>query len=525
MKRVQFIAALLFAFVVPVSAQQAEVPSAPAIFARVSEQPVSFEDLPPPRQFLTRHTTTIRGKRLAYRAIAAERYITNLSGEPIARFFSFSYIRDPQDGARPVMFVFNGGPGSSSIWLHMGIFGPKRVALDQEVDPSNTPPFGAVDNPHSVLDVADLVFIDPVGTGFSEAVGNARTADFASVDADAESVARFIELWLTQHGRWNSPKYLVGESYGSIRAAVLARALMGGALYTTVMRGITLDGVILVGQALHVGVKFPEGTVRPDPASVLLPSLAVTAWYHDKLDRPGKTAAEVYEQAKQFGATEYALGLAKLDRGLLSDAEQDQLASKLQAHTGLAADVWKRSKLRLSADEFCKQIIAERGKAVGMYDSRYTMPLAGSGGDPVSDDPAMGRYVPGFITAFNMVLRDHLQVSMPIPYTPIAFNLAYTWDFSRSGVPEGQSFAVDLATAMRRTPALRVLFATGYYDMLATPASAENQIKQGGLPLDRVTFKTYESGHMLYLGGTAASFADDVRAFVGQVLAVDNQAA
>lgn len=514
MRSVRFIAALICVIAGQVSAQQPAAPTAPAIIARVSERPVSFADLPPPREFVTRHTATIRGKRLAYRAIAGEKYVTNLSGEPIARFFSFSYIKEPAEDARPVMFVFNGGPGSSSIWLHMGIFGPKRVALDQEVNPSNTPPFGAVDNPHSVLDVADLVFIDPVGTGFSHAVGNAKNQDFASVDADADSVARFIELWLTQHGRWNSPKYLVGESYGSVRAAVLPRALMGGPMYTTVMRGITVDGVILVGQALNVGVKFPEGAAGPDSASLLLPSLAATAWYHNKVDRRGKTAGEFYEEAKQFGATEYALGLAKLSRDLLNDDEQRQLAVKLQAYTGLPADEWIRSKLKIPAEGFVKQVVADRGVEAGLYDSRYTLPLAPGGGDPVADDAAMGRYVPGFVAAFNIVLRDHLQVSMPIPYTAIAFTPAFSWDYSRSGVPQAQSFAVDLATAMRRTPALRLLVASGYYDMVTTPASAESQIRRGGIPLDRVTFKNYESGHMLYLGGTAASFAADVRTFV-----------
>lgn len=513
MKHSQLVAATLCALPTVFAAAQTAPPAPPAVIARVAERPVSFAELPAPRTFVTNHTTTIGGKRLSYKAVAAEQYITNLSGEPIARFFSFSYIKQPASDRRPVMFVFNGGPGSASVWLHMGIFGPRRIALDQEVNPANTPPFGVVDNPHSVLDAADLVFIDPVGTGFSHAVGNAKDADFASVDADADSVARFIERWITEQGRWNSPKYLVGESYGTIRAAVLPRALMGGPMYTSIMRGITVDGVILIGPALNVGVKSPA-TPGPDAASLALPSLAVAAWYHGKIDRQGRTAGQFYDQAKQFAATEYALGLAKFDRGLLASAEQEKLALELQTYTGLPASVWMSSKLRIPAAAFLKQIIADQGLEAGMYDSRYTLPLAGSGGDPVADDPAMGRYVPGFVGSFNVMLRDHLQVSMPIPYTAIAFGLAFSWDFSRAGVPEGQSFAVDLATAMRRTPALRLMVATGYYDMVTTPASAEHQIKSAGMPLDRVTFKNYESGHMLYLGGTAANFANDVRRFI-----------
>lgn len=510
------IAIVLHSVMLPAAAQP-PVATAP-IIARVSDRPVSFADLPAPREFVTRHKATIRGKALAYTATAGETYITNMSGEPIARLFSFSYVKDASaDGARPVMFVFNGGPGSASIWLHLGVLGPQRVVLDREVNPSNTPPFGLANNPHSVLDVADLVFIDPVGTGFSHAVGNAKDTDFASVDADADVLARFIELWLSKQGRWNSPKYLLGESYGTIRAAVLPRALMGGPTYTGVMRGITVDGVILIGSALDLGAPSRGGAIPPakvDPAVVALPGLAVTAWHHKKITRHAGTAAEFYDEVKTFGATEYALSLWKLDNGALSDAEKDGLARKLQEFTGLPAQAWIQAGLRIPAQAFVKQLLADSGLEAGMYDSRYTLPLAGSGGDPVADDAAMGRYVPGFVAAFNVMLRDQLQVRMPIPYTAIAFDFSFNWNYARSGVPEGQSFAADLATAMRRTPALRVLVASGYYDMVTTPAAAENQIKRGGLPLDRVTFRNYESGHMLYLGGTAARFAEDIRIFL-----------
>lgn len=499
-----------------VSAASPPAPAPADIITRVSQKPVSFADLPAPRQFVTRHKTTIRGKALSYTASAGETYITNISGEPIARLFTFSYVKDgPTDTRRPVLFLFNGGPGSSSIWLHMGALGPRRLVLDQEVNPSNTPPFGVADNPASVLDVADLVFIDPVGTGFSRAVGNAVDTDFASVDTDAESVARFIELWLTRQGRWDSPKYLVGESYGTLRAAVLPRALMGGPMYNGIMRGITVDGVVLVGAALDFGLQPPPAPEDlPDPATLALPGLAATAWYHNKIDRNGRTVAELYEEVRAFGATDYAAALGKLRSGGLTDNERSDLALRLQHYTGLPADAWLRESLRISPQAFTKQILQSQGFEVGMYDSRYTMPLAGSGGDSVADDAAMGRYVPGFVAAFNITLRDQLKVDMPVAYTPIAFSLAFQWNYARAGEPAGRSFAADLATAMRRTPALKVLVASGYYDLVTPPAGAASGVKRGGLPLDRVTFKNYESGHMLYLGGTAESFADDVRAFV-----------
>ena len=489
-------------------------PAPPGIIGRVSERPVTFAELPAPRQFVTKHKTKIRGKPLAYTATAAETYITNLRGEPVAGLFSFSYVVDaPAGRTRPVMFIFNGGPGSASLWLHLGVLGPKRLVLDQEVNPSNTPPFGVADNPFSVLEVADLVFIDPVGTGFSHAIGNADDLDFAGTDVDADSVARFIELWLSQQGRWNSPKYLVGESYGAARAAVLLRALMGGPMYMTVMRGITIDGVVLVGASLQGAGRSPDAT-DPDPATIALPSMAVTAWYHEKIERKGRSPAELYDEVKSFGATEYGTALKKLGDGTLTDAEKSGLARKLQEYTGLPAETWLRSGLRMPTQSFVKQIVAERSLEVGSYDSRYTLPLAANGGDPVADDAAMGRYVPGFVGAFHLLLNDDLKVDMPIPYTSISFSLGFAWNYMRSGVPPGQSFAADLATAMRRTPALRVLVASGYYDMVTTPAAAEHQLKSNGVPLERVTFKNYESGHMVYLGGTAASFAEDVRTFV-----------
>ena len=490
-------------------------PSPPAVIAKVSDKPIGFADLPPPRRFVTRHKTTIRGKSISYTVCACETYITNYTGEPIGRFFSFTYTKDDAaEAARPVIFVFNGGPGSASLWLHIGALGPKRVALDAEVNPSNTPPFGTRDNPFSLLDVADLVFIDPLGTGYSHAVGYAKDADFESVDADADSVARFIEIWLSNYGRWKSPKFVLGESYGSIRAAVLPRALMGGPMYSQVMRGITLDGVILLGTSLDVGV--PETHVTGVDPSVGFPisSMAVTAWYHRRIDRAGRTAAEIYDDASRFGQSEFADAVHQLKDGSLSEADENRIAAKLESYTAIPALTWKRSGFQLDEREFSKQLLAKDGLEVGMYDSRYTLKLAGGGGDPVSDDPAMGRYVPGFVAAFNDLLKSDLKVDVPISYTAINFVAPFKWSFARTGVPEGQGFAVDLATAMRRTPKMRVFVASGYFDMLSKPASVAAQINKGGLPMDRVTLKNYESGHMLYLGETEQAFTNDLRSWM-----------
>lgn len=504
------------AAIAPAFAQNG-LPTAPGVLSRKSDKPVDFADLPAPRRFVTEHKGIAGGKRITWRATAGETYVSNIHGEPVARIFSFDYVRTgPQDPSRPVLFVFNGGPGSASLWLHMGVVGPRRAVLSPEVNPRSTPPFGPVDNPDTLLDVADLVFIDPVGTGFSHAVGNASDLDFASVDVDADTAARFIELWLTRNGRWNSPKYLVGESYGTVRAAVLTRTLMGGPLYSGVMRGITLDGVVLVGSALNIGSVVAAPQDRPDPATGrAIPGMAVTAWYHGKIDRAGRTAAQVYEEARQFGEGDYAAALWKQKNGKLEDTERNAVADRLAALTGLSADTWIKAGLAMPVQAYLKQVLAADDLEAGAYDSRYTLPLAQSGGDPVADDPAMGRYVPGFVAAFHTMLHDDLKVDMPIPYTAIAWgDLNGKWSYKRAGVPEGSPFTTDLAIALRRNPSLRVMFATGLYDMVTNPASAAAQARQIGAPDGRVEVRQYESGHMLYLGGTARQFSDDLRAFV-----------
>jgi carboxypeptidase C (cathepsin A) len=490
-------------------------PMAPSVVTRASK--ASLADLPPPRRFVTHHQTIVRGKPVRYTATAGETYITNLHGDPIASFFSFAYVKDgPRDKSRPVLFAFNGGPGSASLWLHLGVVGPRRLVLDQEVNPSPTPPFGLQDNPYSLLDVADLVFIDPVGTGYSRAVGDAANADFFGVDEDADSVARFIEAWITENGRWNSPKYVMGESYGSVRAAILPRALIGGPLYTGVMRGITVDGVILLGITLAGPNPPPPPRDAPDPRLGLsLPSMAATAWYHGKISREGRTLPGLFAEVTRFAATDYPEALFRLGAGTLAEGDKQAMAARLAGYSGVPADAWLKADLRLPSQAFLRTVIADRGLEAGNYDSRYTLPLAPTLGDPVADDPAMGRYVPGFVAAFNDMIRDELGVRMPMPYSAITWvELNFAWRWNRLGPQQPKNYAEELAVAMRRNPNLRVLAASGYYDMVTTAASAESQLRRAGIPADRLTIRNYESGHMLYLGDTAKAFADDVRGLI-----------
>jgi len=477
--------------------------------------PGPVEPLPAPKRFVTKHTTTVKGQKIAYTAIAGETYLYNRAAEPIGSIFSFSYLKDgPADPKRPVLFVFNGGPGSSSLWLHMGAVGPRRVVLDQEVNPSNTPPFGITDNPYSLIDVADLVFIDPVGTGWSKVLGKGTTADFWGVDEDADTVSQFIELWLTEHRRWNAPKFIMGESYGSVRAAVLPRALMGGPLYMGVMRGITVNGVVLMGTTLNARIGQP-GAEGPEMRTALsLPALADTAWYHQKIDRRGRSLEAFHQEVLAFAKSDYVQALQKAKAGTLTADERTAMAGRLAGYTGLPPTSFEKT-LAVPDAAFGRQVLADKGLQVGAYDSRYTLPLANSGNDPVGDDPAMGRYVPGFVAAFHQMASDDLKVDMDRPYGAIVWkDLLPSWNWDRKGVPEGQSFATDLAVAMRRNEKMRVLVASGYYDLTTHTAPAEYSVEQAKMPMDRVMLRRYASGHMLYLGDTAGAFADDVRTLI-----------
>jgi len=477
--------------------------------------PGSVEPLPAPKRFVSKRAITVKGVKVPYTAISGETYLYNRAAEPIGSIFSFTYLKDgPADPKRPVLFVFNGGPGSSSLWLHMGVVGPRRVVLDREVNPANVPPFGVADNPDSLLDVADLVFIDPVGTGWSKVVGKGTPADFWGVDEDADTVSQFIELWLTEHRRWNSPKFVMGESYGSVRAAVLPRALMGGPLYMGVMRGITLNGVILLGTTLGARNASGEAGAAEMRQALALPAQADTAWYHQKIDRKGRSLETFHQEVAAFAKGDYAEALKSAKAGTLTPADRAAIVARLAAYTGLPASAYDKT-LAMEDAGFGRMLLADQGLQVGAYDSRYTLPLANSGNDPVGDDPAMGRYVPGFVSAFHQMVAGDLKVDMDRPYGAIVWkDLLPSWNWDRKGVPPGQSFATDLAVAMRRNETMRVLVASGYYDLTTHAAPAEHSVEQAKLPPDRLMLRRYASGHMLYLGDTAEAFANDVRTLI-----------
>lgn len=460
-----------------------------------------------PRNFVTTHTGTFGGTMVTYVVTAGDTMLSDPHGAPAAALFSFSYVRQGVKDAtnRPVLFIFNGGPGSSSLWIHMGVLGPRRVAPDDPAHPATVGPFHTVDNPLSLIDVADLVFIDPVGTGFSHVVGAGKTEDFYGVSEDARATAEFIVAWLTRNHRWNSPKYILGESYGTTRAAVLAKTLAGGPSGGGTLPGVSLNGIVLLG--VHMGGVGEEESIQS-----LLPSLAATAWYHGKIEKKqGRTLEGFLNEVRQFAGAEY--GAALYAGSLLPEPQRQAIAARLAGYTGLAQSFILDHHLRICADDFAGELLHDRGLDVGKYDARYTLAHAGSGGDPVADDPAMGQYTPGFVATFNEYIQSDLGVTLQEPYQTIAFatvNSHWNWGHGLT-----EAHGPELAAALRRAPTMRLLVGSGYYDLVTPFAAAQYQIDHTDAPLDRVVFRNYESGHMAYLGDAAArAFAQDLREFV-----------
>ena len=458
-----------------------------------------------------RHSGRFNGKALRYRSVVEEVPIRNQDGETIASVVSISYLAVDASEARPVIFAFNGGPGSASIWLHMGLLGPRRPdygadAGEEEIRPRTVAPFGLVDNNASPLDVADVVLIDPPGTGYSRVFGAGNIDRVLGTHQDADVTTQFIREWLRRHDRGNSPKYLLGESYGTVRAALVAERLVGGPTATGKMDGITLNGVILMGQAMDDSRRVVE------IASVtLLPSAAATAWFHGKAGR--ETSLDLHVQrARTFANGRYLQALFAGTR--LADEARVGVAEELSGYTGIPASRLLELDLRLEPSTFSREVLRAEGQQVGIYDARFVLPLASSGSDPVADDPAMGQYVPLYVATVQTHFRDALGVETERAYNVIEFRRINQlfWNGQR---PPPDNHALALATAMRRNPRMRVLVATGWYDLATPVGAAEQTVALSGMDTSRVEFRQYASGHMPYIGAVSRQqLSSDVRAFV-----------
>lgn len=469
-----------------------------------------------PRRFETEHSASVNGRDIAYRVVAGETRIRNDEGEEVASIFSTTYLADGVDDPRlrPVAFIFNGGPGSASLWLHMGLFGPKRVALPEDPD-SGRPvddgaaPYDLVANPHSILDVADMVFIDPVGTGFSRTVGEGENKDYWGVTEDANALREFIRRWLVENKRWNSPKYLMGESYGTTRSAALLDALEAG------WTDISMNGVVLISTVLNFGLDATDA--GNDVGYVgLMPGYAATAWYHGRVDKDGWDGdLEAFlDAARAFATDEYMPALLKGQ--LMAEADRARVAEELAGFIGLSPGYVKGAHMRVPLQRFMRELLRDEGLSVGRLDSRFT----GEEPDRVGERPEYDPSAYGIDGAYTAAMLDYfsrdLEVDLDDPYTTLGGVRNWNWDAGRGG---GDNAYVNVAPyverAMRQNSDLRVLAANGYYD-LATPFFAtELTMAQPGIDRDRLTLTYYEAGHMMYIHEPSLeALAEDIRAFV-----------
>ncbi|MFZ0998896.1 MAG: peptidase S10 [Candidatus Sulfotelmatobacter sp.] len=469
-------------------------PAAPQAFSdkdkeKDKEEHYDMTEAPP---VATHHQITVDGKLLKYTATAGRLPIKRGDGRIEAEMFYVAYTLDGQDAAkRPLTFAFNGGPGSASIWLHMGALGPKRVVLQPDgfMPPA---PYRMEDNPYTLLDKSDLVLIDAIGTGFSRAADSELFKKFWGVKGDIEAFSEFIRLYITRNERWSSPLFILGESYGTTRAAGIAGYLAD--------RGISFNGITLLSSVLNFET-LEETNTNDQPYIFLIPSFTMIAAYHHKL-APDlmQDLTRTRQESEQWAFGEYAQALAKGDA--LTPPERDKIIEQLARYTGLSKEVVDEANLRINVRKFTHYLLIDQKLRVGRLDGRYTGPDPNGLLDTPFYDPTGSATQPPFTSVFNNYVRTELGYKTDMPYYVRAQDIGFDkWDWGSAiqGFP-------DTASAMRqaivKNPYLKILVMEGYYD-LATPYFAANYaIQHLDLPQkyrDNISFTTYEAGHMVYL--------------------------
>jgi carboxypeptidase C (cathepsin A) len=465
----------------------------------------------------TKHSITLNGETIAYTVTTgtivlkqeAEKEGASEGEKPKASFFFVAYTRDDVENpaTRPLTFSFNGGPGSSSVWLHLGVLGPRRVAMT-DIGDLPPPPYKLVANEFSLLDVSDLVFIDPVGTGYSRVVQGEKDKEFHSLKKDIESVGDFIRLYTTRYARWLSPKFLIGESYGTTRAAGLSG-------YLQERHGLYLNGIMLVSSILD----FSTADFQPGndlPYILFLPTYAATAWYHQKLEPAlQRDLQTTLREVEAFALNEYALALLKGDA--LPDIERARIVKKLARYTGLAAVYIERANLRLEIFHFTKELLRNVQRTVGRLDARFTGMDRDQTGATLENDPSYTNIIGPYTAALYDYIRRELKFESDLPYEILSLKVNQQWSFDEH---ENRyvSVADTLRSAMSINPHLQVFVANGYYD-LATPYFA-TQYTFHHLALDpslrgNVSMTYYEAGHMMYIHlPSLAKLKDDLTEFI-----------
>jgi carboxypeptidase C (cathepsin A) len=496
----RFLAALaavsISALALPSAAQEAPKPEAAKPAPALAPQ-VKTRDL----------AGTFGGQRIAYRATIADTILGADDGKPEAVIVTTSYVKTPVDPSRPVFFIYNGGPGSGSVWLQMGAFGPKRVAIPSDARDDGAPPYPLLDNPDSLLDVADLVFIDPPGTGFSHLTAGTDPKKYYGLTQDGRAVAEVIRRWINDNGRWSSPKYLGGESYGTSRTAMVVDELEG-----STYNDVGLNGLILISTILDFAGREP--TPGNEMAYVVtLPNMAAAAYYHGKAQAPSVEA--IVEEARRFAIGPFASALLKGQD--LPAEERASVRKELSRLTGLSEEYLEQADLRVTDQRFYKELLRDRGLTIGRLDARYTGKDYDNAGETPDNDPSFYGIDAGYTAAINQWARETLGYETDREYQSIG-SVGGQWDWSLGGGRGRQAYlnvAPLIGQAMRQNSQLRLFNAQGYYDFATPFFGAEYSLKRTGIPQDRITWKYYDAGHMMYVRDEdRAKLSADIRAFI-----------
>ncbi len=472
---------------------------------------------PPPKEesSVTEHSIKIGGQTISYKAIAGTILLKNEKDEPQAIIYSTSYIRsDVKDlSQRPISFIYNGGPGSASVWLHMGAFGPRRV-LTPNAESTPPAPYKLADNAGTLLDKTDMVFLDPVGTGFSHAVGKAQDKDFWGVDQDVKSLAQFITLYVSRNDRWNSPKFLIGESYGTFRSAALGN-------YLQEHDGMDFNGIVLISSVLDLGtISFHPG--EDLPYIFYLPSYAATASYHKVLKEQPADLNAFLDEARKFAQTDYAGALMKGSR--LTATEKADMAKKVSRYTGLSEDYLIKANLRVTLGQFMEELQRSRGLTTGRLDSRYSGLTYDLLGEFAESDPQSSAVTGAFTAAFNSYVRNELKFGQDKTYHAISEGVGANWDWKhqagrgRGFFPGSPNVEGDLIQALLANPHLKVEVENGLYDMATPFFATEYTMEHLGLPeklQKNIREQYYDAGHMMYLRDEdLAKLKSNIAAFI-----------
>ena len=508
------------------------------------------EEKAPPLEVTTQGAVDADGQHIAYNAVVgiltvgandAEDAQLGMDGKPIpgtqlaasepkdakdapptARMSYVAYFKTgAKPDERPITFFYNGGPGSSTVWLHMGSLGPKHVVTsgDQHMPAA---PYRLVDNAYTLLDTSDLVFIDMPGTGFGRLMGKDAEKAFWGVDQDANAFARFIARFITKYDRWNSPKFIFGESYGTTRSAVLSNVLEN-------TKSIDINGVILLSQIFNftTDIDEPKGNPGVDlPYELALPTYAATAWYHKKVPQQPAALEPFLKEVEEFAMGPYAHALAEGTD--VSAQEKQSVAEKMHDYIGLPVTYLLRANLRVDGPEFEKTLLEDEDRTTGRLDTRYSGPTLNPLSENAEYDPQSSAISSAYVSLFNNYVRKDLKYGAGQTYLPEALFNGFEWDLKHKGNPINLNVASDLADAMKTNPRLKVMVNGGYFD-LATPFFAA-QYEDKHLPIPQslaknIEYDWYESGHMVYVRDESLKqLHDRVAAFINRTQAEDKQA-